>query len=71
VRLTRFLIKRYNIPLEAVLGGPETMIGTCVIGGMLAATFIAVLFIPQFFVWTIRAGDAVRRQFGFAGPQNR
>jgi hypothetical protein len=33
---------------------------------MLAATFIAVLFIPLFFVWTSRAGDAVRRRFGFA-----
>jgi HAE1 family hydrophobic/amphiphilic exporter-1/multidrug efflux pump len=38
-------------------------IGTGVIGGMLAATFIAVLFIPLFFVATMRAGDAVRRRF--------
>jgi multidrug efflux pump len=38
-------------------------IGTGVIGGMLAATFVAVLFIPMFFVWTSRAGDAVRRLF--------
>jgi HAE1 family hydrophobic/amphiphilic exporter-1/multidrug efflux pump len=38
-------------------------IGTGVIGGMLAATFIAVLFIPMFFVWTSQAGDAVRRRF--------
>jgi multidrug efflux pump subunit AcrB len=44
-------------------------IGTGVIGGMLAATFIAVLFIPLFFVWTARAGDAVRRQFGGAGER--
>jgi HAE1 family hydrophobic/amphiphilic exporter-1/multidrug efflux pump len=36
-------------------------IGTGVIGGMLAATFIAVLFIPQFFVWTMRAGAGLRR----------
>ena len=36
-------------------------IGTGVIGGMLAATFIAVLFIPLFFVLTSRAGDALRR----------
>ena len=42
-------------------------IGTGVIGGMLAATFIAVLFIPLFFVWTSRAGDVVRRRFA----QNR
>jgi len=39
-------------------------IGTGVIGGMLAATFIAVLFVPSFFVWTSRAGDAARRRFG-------
>jgi multidrug efflux pump len=32
-------------------------IGTGVIGGMLAATFIAILFIPLFFVWTLKAGD--------------
>ena len=42
-------------------------IGTGVIGGMLAATFIAVLFIPQFFVWTMRAGDAMRRFAGGGG----
>ncbi len=44
-------------------------IGTGVIGGMLAATFIAVLFIPLFFVWTSRAGETLRR-FGTraAGP---
>jgi hypothetical protein len=39
-----------------------------VIGGMLAATFIAVLFIPLFFVWTSRAGEAARRRFAVA-PQ--
>ncbi len=39
-------------------------IGTGVIGGMLAATFIAVLFIPLFFIWTSRAGEFVRRRFG-------
>ena len=47
------------------------VVGTGVIGGMLAATFIAVLFIPLFFVWTSRVGDAVRRRFagGDARPQ--
>ena len=35
-------------------------IGTGVIGGMLAATFIAVLFIPLFFVWSDRAGAWLR-----------
>src|SRR6185295_16715824 len=35
-------------------------IGTGVIGGMLAATFIAVLFIPLFFVVTSRMGGIAR-----------
>ena len=35
-------------------------IGTGVIGGMLAATFIAVLFIPLFFVATSRLGQIAR-----------
>jgi HAE1 family hydrophobic/amphiphilic exporter-1/multidrug efflux pump len=35
-------------------------IGTGVIGGMLAATFIAVLFIPLFFVVTSRMGEVAR-----------
>ena len=35
-------------------------IGTGVIGGMLAATFIAVLFIPLFFVATSRSGEILR-----------
>ena len=36
---------------------------------MLAATFIAVLFIPLFFVWTSVAGEWVKRRAGglFAG----
>jgi HAE1 family hydrophobic/amphiphilic exporter-1/multidrug efflux pump len=41
-------------------------IGTGVIGGMLAATFIAILFIPQFFVWVAEAGAAARRRLGLA-----
>ncbi len=55
------------LPLALSTGagaGSRHSIGTGVIGGMLAATFIAVLFIPQFFVWTMRAGDAMRRAFG-------
>ena len=35
-------------------------IGTGVIGGMLAATFIAVLFIPLFFVWCDEIGEWLR-----------
>jgi len=48
--------------------GSRHSIGTGVIGGMLAATFIAVLFIPLFFVWTSRAGELVRGRFAVA-PQ--
>jgi HAE1 family hydrophobic/amphiphilic exporter-1/multidrug efflux pump len=44
-------------------------IGTGVIGGMLAATFIAVLFIPLFFVWTMRVGDTLRRLVSGAQPR--
>ncbi|HET7131941.1 MAG TPA: efflux RND transporter permease subunit, partial [Gammaproteobacteria bacterium] len=43
------------MPLAVSTGagaGSRHSIGTGVIGGMLAATFIAVLFIPLFFVWT-------------------
>ena len=36
---------------------------------MLAATFIAVLFIPLFFVWTMRAGERLRRAFGWSEAQ--
>jgi len=43
-------------------------IGTGVIGGMLAATFIAVLFIPLFFVWTSLAGERLRGWFSRRPP---
>jgi hypothetical protein len=36
---------------------------------MLAATFIAVLFIPLFFVWTMRVGDTLRRLVSGAQPR--
>ena len=58
------------VPLAISTGagaGSRHSIGTGVIGGMLAATFIAVLFIPLFFIWTSRAGEAVRRRFGRPG----
>jgi multidrug efflux pump len=54
------------LPLALSTGagaGSRHSIGTGVIGGMLAATFIAVLFIPLFFVWTSRAGEVVRQWF--------
>jgi HAE1 family hydrophobic/amphiphilic exporter-1/multidrug efflux pump len=55
------------LPLALSTGagaGSRHSIGTGVIGGMLAATFIAVLFIPLFFVWTSRAGEIARGWFG-------
>jgi HAE1 family hydrophobic/amphiphilic exporter-1/multidrug efflux pump len=39
-------------------------IGTGVIGGMLAATFVATLFVPLFFVWAMRLGEWMRRRSG-------
>jgi multidrug efflux pump len=57
------------LPLALSTGagaGSRHSIGTGVIGGMLAATFIAVLFIPLFFVWTSEVGDAMRRRLGRA-----
>lgn len=39
-------------------------IGTGVIGGMLAATFLAVLFIPLFFLWTVQASEWLARRRG-------
>lgn len=41
-------------------------IGTGVIGGMLASTFLAMLFVPVFFVLLTRATEAVQRWTGHA-----
>jgi HAE1 family hydrophobic/amphiphilic exporter-1/multidrug efflux pump len=60
------------LPLALSTGagaGSRHSIGTGVIGGMLAATFIAVLFIPQFFVWTMGASDKVRKRFGWQAAE--
>jgi HAE1 family hydrophobic/amphiphilic exporter-1/multidrug efflux pump len=57
------------LPLAVSTGagaGSRHSIGTGVIGGMLAATFIAVLFVPSFFVWTSKAGEAARQRLGVA-----
>ncbi len=45
------------LPLAIANGagaGAEQAIGTCVLGGMLTATFLAVLFIPLFFVMVVQ-----------------
>jgi hydrophobe/amphiphile efflux-1 (HAE1) family protein len=46
-------------------------IGTGVIGGMLAATFLAVLFIPLFFVVTSQIGQSARNWVRARLPQRR
>jgi HAE1 family hydrophobic/amphiphilic exporter-1/multidrug efflux pump len=46
-------------------------IGTGVIGGMLAATFLAVLFIPLFFVATSQVGQSARNWVRARLPQRR
>jgi HAE1 family hydrophobic/amphiphilic exporter-1/multidrug efflux pump len=51
------------VPLAVSTGAGSASrhsIGTGVIGGMLAATFLAVLFIPLFYFWTSRAGQFLR-----------
>jgi HAE1 family hydrophobic/amphiphilic exporter-1 len=45
------------VPLAVTRGagaGAQNAIGTCVLGGMLTATFLAVLFVPLFFVVVVR-----------------
>ncbi|MGE0115837.1 MAG: efflux RND transporter permease subunit [Steroidobacteraceae bacterium] len=52
------------IPLAVSSGagaGSRHAIGTGVIGGMLAATFVATLFIPVFYVWVVRLSELRRR----------
>jgi multidrug efflux pump subunit AcrB len=45
------------LPLAIASGagaGARRSMGTGVVGGMLAATFIATVFVPLFFVWLAR-----------------
>jgi HAE1 family hydrophobic/amphiphilic exporter-1 len=35
-------------------GGAQTAIGTAVLGGMATATFLAILFVPLFFVGVVQ-----------------
>ncbi|WP_417069890.1 efflux RND transporter permease subunit [Niveibacterium terrae] len=53
------------VPLAVSLGAganSQHSIGTGVIGGMLAATFIAVLFVPLFFTWLSDKDAAARTE---------
>jgi len=55
------------LPLAIASGagaGARRSMGTGVVGGMLAATFIATVFVPLFFVWLAR-----RQKMGEAAPE--
>jgi multidrug efflux pump len=55
------------LPLATSTGAGEASrhaIGTGVIGGMLAATFIAIFYIPLFYVHVTRAGDFFAKLLG-------
>jgi hydrophobe/amphiphile efflux-1 (HAE1) family protein len=46
-------------------------IGTGVIGGMVAATTIAIVFVPLFYVWVASAGDWVRARRARGGAEGQ
>jgi HAE1 family hydrophobic/amphiphilic exporter-1 len=54
-----------GLPLAAARGagaGAQAAIGTSVLGGMLTATFLAIFFIPLFYVLVVRLlGGKTRR----------
>jgi multidrug efflux pump subunit AcrB len=53
------------VPLAVSVGAGSAArhsIGTGVIGGMLAATFVAIFFVPLFFVLIQKTSDAVMRR---------
>jgi multidrug efflux pump subunit AcrB len=55
------------LPLAIAHGagaGGQTAIGTAVIGGMLSATVLAILFVPLFFVLIARRGAPPRHETG-------
>jgi multidrug efflux pump len=57
ILMTSFAFVMGVAPLALSTGagsGGQNAIGTGVIGGMLSATFLAILFVPLFFVATLR-----------------
>ena len=59
------------LPLAIATGagaGAQVAIGTSVLGGMLTGTFLAILFIPLFFVVVVQA---VRAATGVTAPRRR
>lgn len=61
------------LPLALARGagaGAMKAIGTSVLGGMLTATFLAIFFIPLFFVMIVKIFSEKKRQIGFdEGPE--
>jgi HAE1 family hydrophobic/amphiphilic exporter-1 len=59
------------LPLAIAKGagaGAQQAIGTSVLGGMITATFLAIFFIPLFFVMIVRLFDRKKRGAGQPGP---
>ena len=49
-----FILGTVPLALSSGAGsGAQNAIGTGVVGGMLSATFLAIFFVPVFFVWTL------------------
>ena len=60
------------LPLALSTGagaGAQVAIGTSVLGGMITATFLAVFFIPLFYVIIVQVSQRKRRPAGPAAPQ--
>jgi hypothetical protein len=52
------------VPLALSTGagaGARQSAGTGVMGGMLAATFLAIFFVPTFYVWVMRLTERLKR----------
>ena len=60
------------LPLVLASGagaGAQKAIGTSVLGGMISGTFLAVLFIPLFYVVVVRLFSRERKQETAAPPE--
>jgi HAE1 family hydrophobic/amphiphilic exporter-1 len=68
------------LPLAIASGagaGAQKAIGTCVLGGMITATFLAIFFIPLFFVLVTQVfgrkktgNQTIHSETQTEGPQN-
>jgi HAE1 family hydrophobic/amphiphilic exporter-1 len=60
------------LPLAVSTGagaGAQVAIGTAVLGGMITATFLAIFFIPLFYVLIVRAFQKKPSTTGTVAPQ--